>query len=278
MTIVTNMPHPDQVSDWIKRPASPSSVDMSSGVTTYNDGPRIGRKRAADPRDNDYLARDHVLGITPEARFKLRASALVRPYKYYRQGFTLDQGYSSRCTVFAKAQLILTGPIMQDLTAWGLANGYQSLDHMLWVAYNWAQQNDEWEGENYDGTSTRAAAQWFRMQGFYPNFYHLTSVDEVVDYIMLHGPVPTGTDWFSGMDQRDSRGFIRPTGRWRGGHEYLLDGVNKTEEFFRMHQSWGKDPYEVAKISFQDFDYLFRLGADALAIPEVRVPRVKKVS
>jgi hypothetical protein len=249
-------------------------------ATFETSGPRLGRKKAADPRDRGYLAKDRVAGV--EHKTTGFTEGLPALYRYHKRGAQLDQGNTSRCTVFAMAQLVQSGPIMQDiLKVIPKPGSYTNLDPLLTDLYTEAQRNDEWPGEEptYYGTSGRAAAKAFQNLGFFGNYYWLTSVEEVARYIILYGPVPVGTDWFEGMDTPDHGGYLRPTGNWRGGHEYLYDGVNIELEELRMRQSWGDDPstYKWAKVKFEDAAYLFSQGGDALAIPEIRLPAKKKI-
>lgn len=237
---------------------------------------RIGRKKAADPRDRDYRAIDHIRGIAPTA-------TTAGTSRYHKRGPQLDQGPSSRCVVFAMGQLIQTGPIMQNLlrtitpemrSKVGGADDAVALDQLLWWAYKYAQDNDEWSGAepDYYGTSGRAGAKAFQSLGYFTNYFWLNTVDEIANYILTAGPVPVGTDWFTGMDTRDPQGYIHPTGNWRGGHEYLLDGVSVVKRRFRMRQSWGDSAYHAAWLSFEDMAYLLSQGGDALAIAEIRLP------
>jgi hypothetical protein len=185
------------------------------------------------------------------------------------------------------AQLVLSGPIMQPLPGVSYSpiarhkvTDEERLFRWLVDRYFGAQERDEWPGvePSYYGTSGRAGAQEFRALGFFDAFYWLQTIEEIARFLVLYGPVPLGLDWLEGMDQLDEQGFIRPTGAWRGGHEILCDGVNIQNEYFELRQSWGTvvndgAPYEVARISFEDLDYLLRAGGDALAIPEVRLPK-----
>lgn len=259
----------------------PGMVTTTAHTATFEvSGPRLGRKKAADPRDRGYLAADRVAGVEAKV-FGGFEMGLPQLFRYHKRGAQLDQGNTSRCTVFAMAQLIQSGPIMQDVLKAAGVPSIMTLDQFLTESYQFAQQNDEWPGEEptYYGTSGRAAAKAFQRQGFFGNYYSLTSVEEIARYIILYGPVPVGTDWFEGQDTPDHGGYIHPTGNWRGGHEYLLDGVSIPKEEFRMRQSWGSGPdtYTSAKIKFDDMRYLLSQGGDAYAIPEIRLPAKKKI-
>lgn len=265
-------------------------------LTPHPEALRLGRKKAADPRDRMYRAIIHP-GIGDSLAFDPLNpwAGLPQRYRYYRKGPQLDQRATSRCTAFALAQLVQTGSIMQniphlirqeaiDVTLIGMDRGvtYVSwtdealLDEFLTRVYVWSQRQDEWPGEEpaYYGTSERAAAEAYRLLGFWPNYWWLTSVEEVARYLILHGPVPVATDWFEGMWNTKTGGEIRISGAWVGGHAWLLDGVNVNEQIFRWRQSWGST-MSWGWIHFSDLRYLLQQGGTALALPEIRVPRPK---
>lgn len=124
--------------------------------------------------------------------------------------------------------------------------------------YRWMQQNDYWPGEDYEGTSVRAGAQYLRDNGLISNFYWAYDVPTVAQAILERGPVVVGTMWTMDMFITDSDRFIHPTGGDAGGHAYLLDGVSMKNRFFRIKNSWGRNwGYKgFAKISFDDMQAL----------------------
>jgi hypothetical protein len=271
-------------------------------MTSYDKKHPIGRVRLPDPRDRQYeffateqrAMRLRSLRVSGTATVAERA--LDRGARAHKRGPTLDQGPTSRCTLFTMAQLVLSGPVMQNITQGkqlaGLLNAARvhsvalgleplllggSLDGILTAGYQWAQDNDEYEGTDYEGTSGRAAAQFFRALGYWNSFWWTTSVEEDVDYLLRFGPLGFGSDWFTGMDKPDSKGYLRPEGTWRGGHEYTIDRVQLDKPGWPdldgdvwIHQSWGKKtngaPYEVAKMRLADLRYLRSLGADSIAV------------
>lgn len=243
---------------------------------------RLGRRKAIDALDRNYAAAAHILGV----RGSSFADLSVRKRRHKRAA-VLNQRSTSACVLWTMGLKILSGPVMQPLPGVGYApvGRYPIVDEeqlfqWLLARYTDAQGQDEWPGAEpeYYGTSGRAGAKVFRDLGYFDAFYWLNTVEEIARYLILHDPVPLGLDWTEGMDEVDAKGFIHPTGNWRGGHEILAGGVNTDEEYIELWQSWGTRasgaPYESAKLSFADLDYLLRAGGDALAIPELRVPRV----
>jgi hypothetical protein len=109
-------------------------------------------------------------------------------------------------------------------------------------------------------------------------------VIEVARFIILHGPVATGVDFFtSDMDPKKTTvgadgqvtALLTAEGTWEGGHEMLIDKVSIKREILGGPQTWGGpaySPYQRWEMTFDDYTYRLTQGADALAITEIRVP------
>lgn len=282
---------------------------MTRTLSDYEKKHPIGRIRRPDPRDRAYAFFTPKGQPAPPAAAAALADTVAiasvkRGYRYHVRGETLDQLPTPRCTLFCMAQLVQTGPVAQKLVGRNLdillgritpeiltlagwpathPSTPTTLDRLLTLGYDYAQRVDEWQGEAYEGTSGRAAAQFFRALGLWNSFWWTNSAEEDVDYLLRYGPLGAGSDWFTGMDKPDKNGYLRPEGTWRGGHEWTIDGVKldkpgrpDLDGDLRMHQSWGKKtagaPYEVAKIRLSDWRYLRTQGADSLAVAtEMRI-------
>lgn len=178
-----------------------------------------------------------------------------------------DQGGTSQCVVYSWAHLA-ERPANRT-TPWQSVGGHQLVNGQwlfhgqrpvidLDLAYNWAQRNDYWDGEAYDGTSVRAGAKYMLGQGLISGYTWTHSVSELAQAVLQRGPVVVGTDWTMDMFVGDSQGYITPTGESAGGHAYLLDGVNMTHRFFRIKNSWGRawNQQGFARIRFDDMQTL----------------------
>jgi hypothetical protein len=287
-------------------------------------GPRLGRKKAADPRDLNYLAKDQPKlalvcdprdsGVLhPSIKAKLRQAGMTLAQRataadipiwaadlpklsrsHIRSPlFPLWQNGYSACVGFTLTELALAGPIMQRLEALATVFGTRfgagdNKDIANLIGLEWyrrAQKVDEWDGEEpaYYGTSGRAGAKVGQSLGLWPNYFWLTNLQEVVRYLILHGPVAIGVDVFT-SDLNPTR-FVKPggaailkaEGAWEGGHEMLVDYVNIKRTRIGGPQSWGEvpaqSPYSRWEMDFSDLEYRLSQGGDALAIPEVRLPR-----
>ena len=181
----------------------------------------MGRLVIHDPRDRGYTMAS-VLPAAPSAR----------TYRYWwPSGWWGDQGASSRCVAFSFEHWVQDGPV---------AAPGDPTDQGLWDAYRWMQRNDQWPGENYDGTSVRAGAKYHQQRGDIAVYRWAWDIHTVVQALLEAGPVVVGTVWRSGMFTPDTDGVIRPTGSDAGGHAYLLNGVNTRTGYLRVKNSWGR--------------------------------------
>ena len=117
--------------------------------------------------------------------------------------------------------------------------------------YSLATTLDPWEGSwpEYDtgssGLAAAKAAQQLGLGGEY--LWHFGGVDEVVQSIMDGHTVGVGTWWFDGMFEPDKDGFIWPTGRLAGGHQYRARAYYEALDAVGVRCWWG-DGFRDVKI------------------------------
>lgn len=175
----------------------------------------------------------------------------------------LDQGTEGACVGFAWAHEIAARP-------WSDPN---ITDDYAIAIYRWAQQNDEWPGENYSGTSVLAGAkavtEWLSRIKEYRWAFGLDDVRRTIGY---KGPVVLGINWYEGMFRPDSTGRIQPTGSLMGGHAILAYRVDERNKRIYLWNSWGQDWWEGGPWCFLTFEDLGRLLSEQgeACIPVVR--------
>lgn len=192
--------------------------------------------------------------LTTFAMTPLVQDLVPRSYTW-RVPFTLDQGQEGACVAHGITHEALARPVVVDFTehplpSWGdrsafaLLNGGTSEEIAQAFAfdlYDWCRRNDEWAGENYDGTSAAAGAKGAVEAGLWGEYRWTQSVREFAVWVSRNGPGVIAVDWYRGMSQPDRDGYLNLTGRIDGGHMILCNGYNRRRNAFRLHNSWGPD-------------------------------------
>jgi hypothetical protein len=214
----------------------------------------FGRRLSKDPRDKQHLVKpDH------------KAAQEIRK-RIWRWGLPLlDQGPTPRCVGFSAYELLRCSPIRNKpkLTPNDIYKG--------------ARQNDEWEGEDYEGSSVRGAMKFLQGEGYIGAYKWAANHEDAVSYILTCGPMQVGTNWFQGMDEPDSNGYIWPKGGKPSGHAYLLIGADidrhnpdGSKGMVTMLNSWGKwGRTGRASLTFNSLEQLIAEDGEASVATEI---------
>lgn len=219
----------------------------------------FGRLEAPDDRDKRFLLSQVVPRTT------------ARQWRYWHQNaWWGNQGATPHCVAYAWMHLAEDGPITIPATK---PLSHRSLFDTTWL-YNECQLVDEWPGNDYDGTSVRAGAKILKREGVLAEYRWAWDLDTTVRALLEAGPVIVGTHWFDGMLEPDKQGFLNPSGPSVGGHAYVLNGVNVTEEKVRVKNSWGRrwGHKGTAWLSFDALKYLIHLDGE-VCLPVQRMGR-----
>lgn len=183
-----------------------------------------------DPKNRNYPIRA-VIGSTPE-----------RP-REWRPGIPLDQGTEGACVGFGWTGELIAAPKPDRNVFPHTADVYAR------SIYRQAQRIDEWEGEDYEGTSVLAGAKIVQRLELIESYRWAFTIEDVRDTIITTGPVVIGVPWTMGMAEPDERNLIAPTGDLLGGHcvfvyEYhpkkrLPGDYWGRHRVFRIRNSWG---------------------------------------
>jgi Cysteine protease len=123
----------------------------------------------------------------------------------------------------------------------------------------------------HEGTSLVAAGQYLKQAGFWSTYVWAQSIDDIIKWVLLKGPVILGTVWCAGMDAYDSQYVIHPTGAVRGGHAYGLVGYDQKSGYFLVKNTWGRSWANLGRVHlfWKDAeDLVFRRAGEAVAPTE----------
>ena len=251
------------------------TITIEDQVDIRPDVNLLGRNFISDERDKFYLIKDnfdYLLQVYNKKPILVRPKptpppkpVVIKPTptpspiivsKYWdSDGWWGNQGNKPHCVGFSWSHWIEDGPVGHG----GVAPIISPIK-----IYSEAQKIDEWPGENYNGTSVRAGAKYLKSINAIQSYYWAYDVNTLIDCVFKLGPVVVGTYWYSSMFSPDSNGIIKISGGIVGGHAYVINGVDKTKQLFRIKNSWGRawGKQGHAFISFNDMSRLMSMNGE----------------
>ncbi len=180
--------------------------------------PRLDRVPQFDERSRSFPIRELIDTTVPKRR-------------YWRLLERLDQGREGACVGFGWAHELNALPFR-----------VKADNEDARSIYKMAQRVDEWPGEQYEGTSVLAGAKVVQERGHIGEYRWAFGIDDVLATLSHHGPVVIGVNWYRGMYNTGTEGFIVPSGDIMGGHCVALRGVAKKRGRWYVvgRNSWGE--------------------------------------
>lgn len=177
----------------------------------------FGRRYAPDVRDQRCLMCD-----------KLPRRMAVRPMrKTWRIWWQGNQGQTNQCVGFSWHALLRSLPNLQR----------EPSPEEIYYA---AQKLDEWEGENYEGSSVRGGAKALQAAGKLKAYGWAFDLETLLNWLAFKGPVVLGTDWLQRMMTPNAEGIVTVSGKVIGGHAYEAIGFDDARELVYCQNSWSK--------------------------------------
>jgi hypothetical protein len=155
----------------------------------------------------------------------------------------LDQGSEGACTAFSTTNDLIAWPVPVKV-----GDNPNKFAHELFAI---VKRFDEWPGEDYDWSSVNGAMKAARALGYYQGWRWAKTVDDVINALILEGPVVFGIPWLDGMFQPRPSGLLEVTGDVAGGHAITATGYTPRAqgdfarqegriEVIRFRNSWGR--------------------------------------
>lgn len=214
----------------------------------------LGRRVSKDERDHNYLLP------------RRRAEAKPITSRSWRTPPAFDQGSTSQCVAYSGVRWLVTSPIIN-----------KPID-FEWL-YQQCRINDEWPGEDYDGTSVRALFKVFKDMGLVGEYRWGFDAETVVNHVLTTGPVVMGTLWSAAMSNADKYGYSHADGNMDEGHAWCVVGANrarknpdKTEGAIRYVNSWGTGWSQKGRawVTFRDLEELIKADGEAAVGEEIK--------
>jgi hypothetical protein len=216
----------------------------------------LGRHHAPDTRDRKYALHPPTAPASRTSRYWLSL------------GEAFDQGATSMCVAYSGVRWLVTRPVVNAPIPFA-------------DLYADARANDEWEGEDYDGTSVRGLFKALKTRGLVSEYRWAFDAETVVNHLLTTGPVVLGITWKMDMFSPDRWGYISFTGEPAGGHAIAAIGVNRkkvhplTKEVgaIRLINSWGTGWAEKGRcwVSLSDLQHMLDDSGEACTAMEIKL-------
>jgi hypothetical protein len=216
----------------------------------------LGRHHAPDTRDRKY-----ALAPPPVPAGRTSRSWLS-------PGVAFDQGPTSMCVAYSGVRWLVTRPVVNAPIPFA-------------DLYADARANDEWEGEDYDGTSVRGLFKALKLRGLVSEYRWAFDAETVVNHLLMTGPVVLGVNWHRSMFTPDRWDFIEPEGPVEGGHAITAIGTNRNKVHpltgekgaIRLINSWGPRWANRGKcwLSYSSLSKLLADDGEACTATEIKV-------
>lgn len=203
---------------------------------------------STDPRLNRHIRHDDR---SKAYAFDTTGLSIVSA-KHTRRIPVLDQGQLGSCTGNAGIGCLGTDPFYNSLESVPQGRGRSLSGAVAGVRYAFdeagavALYSDATKADDYPGSyppddtgsDGLTIAKVLKAAGEISGYTHTFTLDDALKALGVT-PWITGVNWTNNMFSPDSDGRVRPTGSVAGGHEFVADEIDATNERVWFTNSWG---------------------------------------
>lgn len=200
----------------------------------------------------------YALHVTTGVLDQLPTVQIALPSRVYKVKRTLNQGRTNHCVAYAITHYGIAEPVCDD---WD--------ERVAEDLYYRAKVFDGDPGGE-EGTCLRSGAKALQQLGRIGNYGFAHTLFDALAWLILRGPLPIGTKWYTGMDTPDSQGFVQPVGASEPDHATLWCGIIWPDTLVFQNSwdaAWGVNGQ--FKMHLGHFARLFADGGEALAAVEL---------
>lgn len=217
---------------------------------------------SSDPRDKNFAFSDVV-----------KDKPLIKSKYWWPDGWWGNQRSTPQCVAYSWVHLLEDGPVIQNQIP---SRSVPLIEPSTF--YNACKQVDGLK-PGLDGTTLHAAAKVAMEAGLITEYRWANTIEEVVDALLIFGPVIAATYWYAEMNNASSTKMVVRSGRNLGGHAYILNGVDTVSKTIRIKNSYGKTWGDNGHglISFNTFSTLLKEGGTVCVPFERKVTSVPQL-
>jgi len=253
---------------------SSSTIDMNKQIRsslieerTKHATRRLGRHQHFDERSRKFSVRENPFWQLGDPGTSASPEVMgLRSRTWLRRIAAFNQGALGSCTGNAVVGLLATAPFRRTPE--------HDINEKLAVQdYSRATEIDPFDGKwppDDTGSSVLAALKALVQLGRAKEYRWCFGSKDVLPTLSYVAPVAIGVNWYDSFDRPDATGLVRltPGARIRGGHAFLVLGINVALEQVIAENSWGPG-FGVRgrfRFSVQDLDRLLREDGEAATI------------
>lgn len=213
----------------------------------------------------------HIRHDSRSLAYAYQSSAVtLRSALHTRHIPILNQGDVGACCGNAETGALGTDPLYAPLVAAGKAGFTEAMALALYSAAETIDGDGPYP-PNDNGSCGLSVCKAAANEGLISGYTHCLSLDDVLDALQT-GPVIVGSNWYDSFDSPDSSGLvtISPDASVRGGHEYVMRGIDVDAQTVFADNSWGDGWADKGSFTYS-WDTLERLlseqGDGTVSVP-----------